>query len=103
MSTQMKSASAGFVLSRLPLLLASLFVVTFVLAPLALMLIDTLHGKDGWTLSAWTQLLATDTDRVQLWRTAQVGLVATAIALLLGAAQTWFTLGTNMPGAAWLG
>ena len=83
-------------LARIPLLVAGAFVAAFVLAPLGLMLADTLQGKDGWTASAWSQLLATETDRVQLLRTAWLGLAATAVATLLGASYAWVTVGTDL-------
>ncbi len=90
-------------LARLPLLLAALFGVLFVLLPLGSMLAQTIFGPDGFSLAPWRELLANDVDRRQLLRSLELGAVATAIAVGFGFGHAWLTEATDLPGRRVLG
>ncbi len=87
-------------IAGVPLWLAALFCIAFIVLPIGAMLLETIHGPHGFSLEPWKTILATDVDRQQLWNSITLGLVATAIGLLLGLGYAWFTFRTDLPGGA---
>jgi len=85
--------------TRAPLWLALGFLLLFVLAPLMVLLLQTLHGPNGFTLDAWRGLAADDNVLVQLRSTLWLGLAATTLSLLLGGGHAWLCVGRDLPGA----
>ena len=90
-------------LSRLPLLAGLAFLATFVLMPLAVLAAGTVRGPNGFTLEAWTALASDTNVLTQLLASAQLGLAATLISLLLGGSHAWVAVGRDLPGGAWIG
>ena len=90
-------------LSRLPLLLALLFVALFVLLPLTELVLATFAGPDGFTLQAWAALGDDHHLWTQLLASLRLGLTATAVSLLLGGGHAWLTVRRDLPGATVLG
>jgi iron(III) transport system permease protein len=90
-------------LLRVAVALAILFVLAFVAAPLALMLRETVHGDEGFSLGAWREILASEVDRAQWVHSLLLGALATAIATLIGGAHAFLTYRTDLPGARFLG
>lgn len=86
-----------------PFWLALGFVVLFVLLPLGVLAVGTVWGPDGFTLEAWSQLLADGHVGTQVLASLRLGLLATAISLLLGGGHAWLTVRTDLPGGRWLG
>lgn len=82
---------------------AALFAAAFVGAPLAAMFLDTVRGAAGFSLAPWREILADPVDRVQLAHSLQLGLLATAVAVLFGGAHAWLTCATDLPGRAIIG
>jgi iron(III) transport system permease protein len=89
--------------ARLPRILALGFCVLFVALPLAAILWDTVAGPDGLDFSGYRTILANAVDRQQLAYSVELGLVATAIALVLGGGHAWLTHRTDLPGGKVLG
>jgi iron(III) transport system permease protein len=90
-------------LARLPVWFAIAFCAAFVLLPLLRMLLDTVWDGDGFTLSAWGTILASEVDRSQLAYSLALGVCATAIACGFGFLYAWWTCGTDLPAGAVLG
>lgn len=87
----------------LPLWLALAFLAVFALLPIVVLAIETVLGPDGPTLAAWRALLHDDNALAQLSASAQLGLAAAAVALLLGGGHAYVTVARDLPGASWLG
>ncbi|MHC4078840.1 MAG: ABC transporter permease subunit, partial [Planctomycetota bacterium] len=85
-------------IARVPLGAALLFAAAFVVLPLLVMLWETLGSP-----AAYGDVLTDSTAHAQLLYSAGLGLVATAIAFLLGCGHAWLTFRTDLPGASVLG
>ncbi|MHC4514811.1 MAG: ABC transporter permease [Planctomycetota bacterium] len=85
-------------IARVPLAVALLFAAAFVVLPLLVMLWETLDSP-----AAYGEVLTDSTAHAQLLYSAGLGLVATAIAFLLGCGHAWLTFRTDLPGASVLG
>ena len=72
----------------------------FVVAPLAFMSGETLFHDGALSLEPWRRLLEAPSDRLQLWRSMQLGLAAVAVSLVFGLGHAWVTHRTDVPGAA---
>ncbi|MBI5853113.1 MAG: iron ABC transporter permease [Planctomycetes bacterium] len=86
-----------------PLGLALVFAAAFVVAPLVAMLRETVLGPDGFTLSAWSQVLASELDRAQLLRSLELGACSCALAFVFGFGHAWLTERSDLPFARALG
>ncbi|MCC6670830.1 MAG: iron ABC transporter permease [Planctomycetes bacterium] len=89
-------------MTRVPLVVAGLFLLAFGIAPILAMYAGTLWTEQGVSLAAWRGLLASEADRTQMFRSLQLGLSATGVAALLGGGHAWLTVRTDLPGARWL-
>ncbi|MBK8975716.1 MAG: iron ABC transporter permease [Planctomycetes bacterium] len=87
-------------LARVPLAFAVVFCVAMVGLPIAMMLHETVATEHGLSLAAWSQILATDVDRLQLRYSLQLGLCATMIAGVFGFGHAWLTTRTDLPFAS---
>ncbi|MGA0869301.1 MAG: ABC transporter permease, partial [Planctomycetota bacterium] len=90
-------------LARLPLAFAAAFGVLCIVLPIGAMLLETVHGPDGFTLAPWATILATEVDRQQILASIGLGLVAVAVAIVFGFGHAWLTTATDLPGAPVLG
>lgn len=89
--------------TALPLWLALGFLAVFALLPIAVLAIETVLGPDGPTFAAWRALAHDDNALTQLSASAQLGLAAAAIALVLGSGHAYVTVARGLPGGSWLG
>jgi len=85
-----------------PLGLALVFLAIFVVLPPAMLLLQTMQGPDGWTLAAWRALANDEHLLAQSLASLRLGLVATAVSLLLGGGHAWLCVRRDLPGAGWL-
>ncbi|MEZ5965088.1 MAG: ABC transporter permease subunit [Planctomycetota bacterium] len=82
---------------RLPLLSSIAFAVLFAGLPLLAVFAEALGG-----LGAFADILHTENDRAAFAASLELGVVATAIAVLCGGGHAWLTFRTDLPGARWL-
>jgi iron(III) transport system permease protein len=88
--------------ARAPLWAALAFLAVFVLVPLGMLAAGTVLGPEGFTLEAWSALLADENARAQMLASLQLGLAATGVSLVLGGGHAWLSVGRDLPGAAWI-
>jgi len=98
-----RRATINRFIGSLPLWFAGLFFVAFIAAPLLVMLFETVDAPGGLSLSAYSTILADKVDRTQLLNSLELGVCATAVALVLGFAHAWLTHRTDLPLAKLLG
>lgn len=89
-------------LARAPLGGALGFLLLFVALPIGLMVVQSCWGPDGFTLAAYRAVLDDGHNFDRLLMTGLLGLVATAIGLLLGGGHAWLSFHTDLPLARWL-
>ncbi len=71
--------------------------------PLSWMFLESFFPDGSFGLDAWRNILATETERLQLLHSLILGLCATLFAVLLGSGLAWATFRTDLPGRRLLG
>lgn len=82
---------------------ALLVFALLVLAPLAFVFAGSFFPEGALSTAAWRNVLATETERLQLVHSLLLGLAAAAFAVVLGAGAAWVTVRTDLWGARLLG
>ncbi len=60
------------------------FLIVFIFAPLAFLLIESFRTSGGWTIASYTTILSKTTFRFAFYRTLRMGFIVTFLAMILG-------------------
>ncbi len=60
------------------------FLIVFIFAPLAFLLVDSFRTSGGWTIASYTTILSKTTFKFAFYRTLRMGFIVTFLAIILG-------------------